>query len=280
MTPSSNQSNHEVFRCRDYELPLGKKTYIMGILNVTTDSFSDGGKYQDLERAVERAQQMVAEGADIIDIGGESTRPGFVPVDAEEEIRRVVPVIERLVVALKVPLSIDTTKVQVGRKALEAGAHIINDIWGLQREPELARVSAEFDAGVIVMHNNDSDVYEDIIADIAAFLRKSIAIARQAGIKESRILLDPGIGFGKTLQGNLETMRRLGELKALGFPVLLGPSRKSMIGKVLNLPVHERVEGTAAAVALGIAYGVDVVRVHDVQAMKRVAAMTDAMVRV
>lgn len=280
MTPSSNQPNHEVFHCRDYELPWGKKTYIMGILNVTTDSFSDGGKYQDLERAVERAQQMVAEGADIIDIGGESTRPGFVPVDAEEEIRRVVPVIERLVVALKVPLSIDTTKAQVGRKALEAGAHIINDIWGLQREPELARISAEFDAGVIVMHNNDSDVYEDIMADIAAFLRKSIAIARQAGIRESSILLDPGIGFGKTLQGNLETMRRLGELKALGFPVLLGPSRKSMIGKVLNLPVHERVEGTAAAVALGIAYGVDVVRVHDVQAMKRVAAMTDAMVRV
>ncbi|MDR2486055.1 MAG: dihydropteroate synthase [Treponema sp.] len=251
----------------------------MGILNVTADSFSDGGKYLDAEQATERAQQMLADGADIIDIGGESTRPGFIPVDAEEEIRRVIPVVERLIPVLKAPISVDTTKAAVAEQALAAGAHIINDIWGFQREPDLAEISAEYDAGVILMHNSDSGGYQDIIADIIAFLRKGFAIARKAGIKEERIVLDPGIGFGKDLSQNLEVMRRLKELQALGFPVLMGTSRKSMIGKVLNLPVHERMEGTAATVALSIAYGADFVRVHDVKEMKRVAAMTDAMVR-
>jgi dihydropteroate synthase len=268
-----------VFHCRNFNFPLGKKTYIMGILNVTPDSFSDGGKYFDAERAVERACAMVAEGVDIIDIGGESTRPGFYPVEAGEETRRVVSVVEKLARKLDIPLSIDTTKAPVARKALEAGAHIINDIWGLQKEPELARIAAEFDAGVIAMHNSNSDVYEDIMAGIITFLRKSAGVARQAGLRDENIVLDPGIGFGKTLEGNLETMRRLGELRVLGLPVLLGPSRKSMIGKVLDLPVDERIEGTAAAVAVGIACGVDFIRVHDVGQMRRVARMTDAIVR-
>jgi dihydropteroate synthase len=268
-----------VFHCREYELPLGSKTYIMGILNVTPDSFSDGGKHQDAAEAVDWARQMIEEGADIIDIGGESTRPGFIPLDAETEIQRVIPVVERLVADLKAPISIDTTKAAVAQKALEAGAHIINDIWGLQKDPQLASVSAAFDAGVILMHNSESGVYQDLMTDIITFLRTSLGIATGAGIKREHIALDPGIGFGKDLAQNLETMRRLRELQVLGLPILLGTSRKSMVGKVLNLSVQDRVEGTAATVALGIAYGADFVRVHDVRAMKRVAVMTDAIVR-
>jgi dihydropteroate synthase len=251
----------------------------MGILNVTPDSFSDGGKYQDLEAAVARAGRMVEEGADIIDLGGESTRPGFIPLDAETESRRIVPVVERLVQDFKVPVSIDTTKAAVAKRALEAGAHIINDIWGLQRDPDLATVSAAFDAGVLLMHNRDNCSYQDLMGDIIAFLCKSLEIAQGAGIKRENLALDPGIGFGKDLSQNLETLRRLQELQALGLPILLGTSRKSLVGKVLNLPVQDRVEGTAATVALGIAYGADFVRVHDVQAMKRVAVMADAVVR-
>ncbi|GMO32252.1 MAG: hypothetical protein Ta2F_08120 [Termitinemataceae bacterium] len=267
-----------VFHCRNFDLPLGKKTYIMGILNTTPDSFSDGGSHTDLEKAVERARRMVDEGVDIIDIGGESTRPGFTPVSAEEEIRRVVPLVQRIA-GLNVPLSIDTTKAAVARAALQAGAHIINDIWGLQREP-MAEICGEFDAGVIVMHNQDGDTYKkDIMWSIKDFLKTSVKIAKKGGIAANAIMLDPGIGFGKDLNGNLETMRRLAELKSLGYPILLGPSRKSMIGKVLNLPANERFEGTAAAVAVGIVYGSDVVRVHDTKEIKRVAVMTDAMVR-
>lgn len=268
------------FHCRQYTLPLGKKTYIMGILNVTVDSFSDGGNYLEVEQAVARAQRMIAEGADIIDIGGESTRPGFIPVDAEEEIRRVVPVLERLVPLIKTPISIDTTKPAVARKALEAGGHIINDIWGFQKEPDLARISGEFGAGVVIMHNSDTGVYQELMTDIISFLRESAAIARRGGIKDEQIILDPGIGFGKNVNQNLEVMRRLKELGRLDFPILMGTSRKSTIGKVLDLPVHERLEGTAATVALSIAYGADFVRVHDVKEMKRVAAMTDAIIRV
>ncbi|GHU39222.1 hypothetical protein FACS1894190_02910 [Spirochaetia bacterium] len=274
-------AQNKVFHCRNFDLPLGQKTYIMGILNTTPDSFSDGGSHTDIERAAARAQQMVDEGVDIIDIGGESTRPGFTPVSAEDEIRRVVPLVERLSATLKVPLSIDTTKAEVARKSLQAGAHIINDIWGLQRAPELASICGEFDAGVIVMHNQDGETYKkDIIESMKEFLKTSVRLAEKGGVAHNAIMLDPGIGFGKDLNGNLETMRRLAELQSMGLPVLLGPSRKSMIGKVLNLPVNDRLEGTAAAVAVGIVAGVDVVRVHDTKAMKRVAAMTDAMTRV
>jgi dihydropteroate synthase len=273
------KKNGGVFHCRTYEFPIGTRTYIMGILNVTPDSFSDGGKYQDPEAAVERAWQMVEEGADIIDIGGESTRPGFIPLEGETEIQRIVPVVERLARDMRVPISIDTTKATVAKRALEAGAHIINDIWGLQKDPDLAQVSGAFDAGVILMHNSDRCIYHDLMGDMVSFLCKSLEIAQAAGIKRENLALDPGIGFGKDLSQNLETLRRLKELQVLGLPILLGTSRKSLVGKVLNLPVPDRVEGTAATVALGITYGADFVRVHDVQAMKRVAVMTDAIVR-
>ena len=267
------------FHCRKYDLPLGKKTYVMGILNVTPDSFSDGGSYGNVEIAVRKALLMAADGADIIDIGGESTRPGYTPVTAEEEIQRVLPVISRLKAKLDVPVSIDTMKAAVAEKALAAGADIINDIWGLQKDPDMARVAAEYDAGVILMHNSDSAVYNDLMGDILKFLRESIKIAENAGIPWSNIVIDPGIGFAKNLAQNLEVMHKLEELQSLCCPVLLGTSRKSMIGGVLGLPADERIEGTAATVVLGIEKGVDFIRVHDVKEMARVSRMTDAIVR-
>lgn len=267
------------FECRGYSLPLGKKTYIMGILNVTPDSFSDGGRHNDKEKAIRKAKELVSNGADIIDIGGESTRPGFTPVSAEEEIARVIPVIEILSRELKVPISIDTTKSIVAEKALQAGAHIINDIWGLQKDPTIAEIAAKYDAGLIVMHNKDDCVYVDFMQEVMEFLKKSIEIATRAGIKPNHIAVDPGVGFGKTFEHNVEVMQKLNKLKELGFPILLGTSRKSLIGNILNLPVTERVEGTAATVALGIAQGADIVRVHDVMEMKRVAKVSDTIVR-
>ncbi len=267
------------FECGRYRLPIGKKTYIMGILNVTPDSFSDGGSYKSVDDAVNRAKEMIKEGAHIIDVGGESTRPGYTPVDVTEEIERVIPVIERLVKETDVPISVDTQKAPVAEKALQAGAHIVNDIWGLQGDPRMAEVVSKYGAAVIVMHNQDGTVYNDLMDDIAKFLKRSIEIAENSGIKSNSIMIDPGIGFGKTLEQNLEIMRRLSELKALGKPILLGTSRKSMIGKVLDLPVDKRIEGTAATVAIGIAGGADVVRVHDVKEMALVAKMSDAIIR-
>lgn len=269
----------EIFVCGKYRLPIGKRTYIMGILNVTPDSFSDGGQYIDIEAAVKKARQMVQDGADILDVGGESTRPGYTPVDAQDEINRVVPVIEKLAAELDVPISVDTSKATVAEKAFEAGAVILNDVWGLQRDPLMAGVVSRHHASVVVMHNQEEKQYRDVMGDIINFLQVSVEIAEKAGIPRDRIVVDPGIGFGKTLEHNLETMQRLRELDVLRLPVLLGTSRKSLIGNVLNTPVHERLEGTAATVALGIAYGVDIVRVHDVKEMARVARMTDAMVR-
>lgn len=269
----------EIFVCGKYRLPIGKRTYIMGILNVTPDSFSDGGQYIDIEAAVKKARQMVQDGADILDVGGESTRPGYTPVDAQDEINRVVPVIEKLAAELDVPISVDTSKATVAEKAFEAGAVILNDVWGLQRDPLMAGVVSRHHASVVVMHNQEEKQYRDVMGDIINFLQISVEIAEKAGIPRDRIVVDPGIGFGKTLEHNLETMQRLRELDVLRLPVLLGTSRKSLIGNVLNTPVHERLEGTAATVALGIAYGVDIVRVHDVKEMARVARMTDAMVR-
>lgn len=266
--------------CRGLKLPLGERTLIMGILNVTPDSFSDGGQFNDLERALAHARQMVAEGADIIDIGAESTRPGHEPVNEEEELRRLLPVLEALVQELKVPVSIDTYKSKVARAALETGAQIINDIWGFKKDPRLPEVVAGYPGvPVIIMHNQEGTAYRDLLGDLLKSLRESIKIAEDAGINDEQIVVDPGIGFGKDLEQNLEVMRRLEELKVLGLPVLLGTSRKSMIGKTLDLPVEQRVEGTAATVALGIAKGVELVRVHDVREMTRVARMTDAMVR-
>jgi dihydropteroate synthase len=253
----------------------------MGILNVTPDSFSDGGLHADVQTAVLHALTMKAEGAEIIDVGGESTRPGHHPVVEEEELERVIPVIRAIRAALpSVIISIDTYKANVAAAALAAGADMINDVWGMQRERNMAAVAAKYGAPVIVMHNQEEPVYHDLIHDLVAFFRRSIRMAVEAGLPPERIIIDPGFGFGKTPVQNLELLRRMSELKLLGRPILLGTSRKSTIGKVLgDLPPQERVEGTAATVAIGIQNGAEIVRVHDVQAMKRVAQMTDAIVR-
>ncbi|MDF2720160.1 MAG: dihydropteroate synthase [Paenibacillus sp.] len=278
--PSSAYFGRRVLRCRELELAIGERTLIMGILNVTPDSFSDGGRYDSVERAVRRAFAMVDEGADMVDIGGESTRPGFTKVSVEEEIDRVVPVIAALRQAgLQVPISIDTYKAEVAKAALEAGAHIVNDIWGFKENDEISAVAAAYECPVILMHNRKNAEYSRFTAEVLDDLRESVEIARNSGIKEDQIILDPGIGFGKTYEHNLLLMNRLHRVSELGYPVLLGTSRKSMIRSTLNVTPEDAVEGTAATVALGIAQGCSIMRVHDVKAMKRVAAMTDAMIR-
>jgi dihydropteroate synthase len=267
-------------RCRDLSLTIGERTLIMGILNVTPDSFSDGGKFNQIDVAVAHAREMVSEGADIIDIGGESTRPQTwdeAALSAEEELLRIMPVLERLLRDVDVPISVDTYKAETARTALEAGAHIINDIWGFQRDPDLGKVSASYDVPVILMHNQDGTEYQNLMGDVARSLRQSVKIAEDAGVRPEQIIIDPGIGFGKTTGQNLVVLRRLDELRSLGKPILLGTSRKSVVGNTLNLPVDQRLEGTAATVAWGIANGADIVRVHDVREMSRVVRMTDAI---
>nr|WP_109690565.1 dihydropteroate synthase [Tumebacillus permanentifrigoris] len=252
----------------------------MGILNVTPDSFSDGGRWSEVDLALEHAREMVAAGADILDIGGESTRPGHDPVSADEEIARVVPVIQRLAQELPgVPISIDTYKASVARAAVQAGAHLVNDVWGLRADPEMAKTCAELDVPVILMHNRETPHETDVLPNTLRELRECVELAHLAGIRDEQIWLDPGIGFGKTYEQNLYVMQQLDAICNLGYPVLLGTSRKSMIGNTLHLPVEDRVEGTAATVALGIAKGVEMIRVHDIQQMARIARMTDAMVR-
>jgi len=266
-------------RCGKSEFVWGSRTYIMGILNATPDSFSGDGLAGDVQGAVERAKRMEAEGADIIDIGGESTRPGHALVEIQEELRRVIPVVEAVAATVTVPISIDTMKSDVAAAALRAGATMVNDVWGLTRDSRMAHVAAHAGAAVVVMHNQEGTRYQDLLGEIAAGLRKSIQIAVLAGIAEERIILDPGIGFGKTAEQNLEVLRQLEALQSLECPLLVGTSRKSTIGLVLGLPVEERLEGTAATVALAIAKGADIVRVHDVKEMTRVARMSDAIVR-
>jgi dihydropteroate synthase len=251
----------------------------MGIVNVTPDSFSDGGQFSDPDRAVEHALQLVADGADIIDVGGESTRPGHVPVSADDELRRVLPVVERLAARCQAPISIDTTKPGVAAASLAAGARILNDQRGLLADHEMAEIAAANGAIVVAMHNRRSPEFGDTMADIIAGLERSLERADDAGLGRSRVIIDPGFGFGKTPAQNLEVLRRLAELKALERPILIGTSRKSMIGNVLGSAADDRVDGTAATVALGVAFGADIVRVHDVRAMTRVAQMTDAVVR-
>ncbi len=267
-------------KCGKHIIKLSTKTYIMGILNVTPDSFSDGGNYIEVEKAVERAKRMVAEGADIIDIGGESTRPGAKEVTAEEEIKRVLPIVKKLVKEVAVPISVDTYKAEVAEEVLKEGAHMINDVWGLQRDSNMAAVVAKYDVPVVIMHNNKNTEYKkDIMEEISDFLKRSIETARKAGINNEQIILDPGIGFGKNPEQNMEVMYRLGELNSLGYPILLGTSRKSMIGKILSLPPEERVEGTLATSVMGIMQGVDIIRVHDIVQNLRTAMVVDAVVR-
>lgn len=265
--------------CRDVVFEWGSRTYVMGIINVTPDSFSLDGLGYDVEAAVEQASRFVAEGADILDVGGESTRPGHKPVPLDEELRRVLPVVEALAREFSVPISIDTYKAEVARRAVAAGATMVNDVWGLRADPDMAEAVAAAGVPVVLMHNQDDTEYRNLMDDLIDSLGESVDRALRAGVKWENIIVDPGIGFGKTWQHNLEVLARLAELKSLGRPILLGTSRKSTIGRVLDLPVQDRLEGTAATVALGIAHGADIVRVHDVKEMVRVSRMADAMVR-
>ncbi len=286
-------------RVRHHTFVWGSRTYIMGIINATPDSFSGDGLLAAegdwVEAAVRQGLRFVEEGADILDVGGESTRPGAQPVDAAEEMRRVLPVIRALREHTDVPISIDTYKAEVAAAALDAGADIVNDVWGLRMDPEMAPLVAQRQVPVILMHNRSRPKnalqearlggryvgieYDNLIEDIKRELLESVALAHAAGIPDEHIILDPGIGFGKTVEQNLELIDRLDEIAALGYPLLVGPSRKSFIGYTLNLPPDQRVEGTAAAVAICIDRGADIVRVHDVRYMVRVARMTDAIVR-
>lgn len=268
-----------VTKCGSLSIEWGKRTYIMGILNVTPDSFSGDGVRNDVGLALEQALRFQNDGADIIDVGGESTRPGSIPVDLDEERRRVIPVVRSLVSKLSIPISVDTYKPRLAEEAIGAGAAMINDIWGLKHDISMASVVSHSNVPVILMHNQDGVEYSDLIPDVIDSLSKSIECAIDSGIREENIILDPGIGFGKTPSQNLQLIRRLGEIKAMGFPVLIGTSRKSTLGLVLDLPVDDRLEGTAATVAISIANGVDIVRVHDVREMKRVSLMSDAIVR-
>ncbi|ANS76354.1 dihydropteroate synthase [Paenibacillus yonginensis] len=266
------------YDCGPASFELGSRTLVMGILNATPDSFSDGGRYQEAEQAAAHALEMIRDGADIIDIGGESTRPGHESVSMEEELRRVIPVVEAVHrAAPHSPISVDTYKAEVARQSLLAGAHIINDIWGFKQDPLMAKVAAEFGCPVILMHNRDNMDYNSLIEDMMADLKESVDLALQAGVRQEQIILDPGIGFAKTYAHNLEAMRSLDKLMELGYPLLLGTSRKRFIRTALDVSVEQTVMGTAATVALGIAQGCQIVRVHDVKEIKQTAAMCDAM---
>lgn len=263
--------------CGPYELPLENKTLIMGILNVTPDSFSDGGKYNEAERAIMRARELVEHGADILDIGGESTRPGAEKVSLEMELERVIPIIKAISKEVQVPISIDTYKAEVAKQAIQAGAHIINDVWGAKGDPDMPAVAAELQVPIILMQNRKERNYQQLIPDMISDLFDSITLVKRAGVKDENIILDPGIGFAKTFEDNLNVMQQLEHFHTLGYPLLLGTSRKRFIGHVLDLPAEERMEGTGATVCLGIQKGCQIVRVHDVKQIARMAKMMDAM---
>ncbi|MBU5266122.1 dihydropteroate synthase [Virgibacillus proomii] len=259
---------------------LTDRTHIMGILNVTPDSFSDGGHYNTVEKAVEQAMKLEKDGADIIDIGGESTRPNHQPVSQEEEIARVIPVIEAIKDKVTIPISIDTYKAKTAQAALEAGADIINDIWGAKREPEIAEVARDHQAPIILMHNQKDRKYKNLIADMLSDLKASIDIALSAGVSRENILIDPGIGFAKTMEDNLVVMNRLEEFQQLGYPLLLATSRKRFIGHILDVPAEQRDIGTGATTCMGIMKGAQIFRVHDVKTNVQLAKMMDAMLHV
>ena len=280
-------ANLEIFQiqCGSKILDLSSRTHIMGILNVTPDSFSDGGKFLQPGQAIEHGIQMVEDGADIIDIGAESTRPGAEPVSVDEELRRIIPIVEGLLKQVDVPISVDSYKSSVAETALKAGAQMINDISGLRFDPQMRHVIAEYRVPVIIMHikgeprnMQQNPHYDDLMGEIYGYLAESIQLAEAAGIKREKIIVDPGIGFGKRLMDNYEILRRLDEFQGLGCPVLIGPSRKSFIGRVLDLPPDQRLEGTIAAVAIGIQHGAHIVRVHDVKEISRACRIIDLLV--
>lgn len=260
-------------------LDLNNRTYIMGILNATPDSFSDGGKFNEVEKAVARAKQLVEDGADIIDIGGESTRPGAELVTEEDEINRVVPIIKAIKNELDVVISIDTYKSKTAEAAILAGADMINDVWGFKKDKDMAKIAGKYNVPCILMHNREPKSYTNLMEDVLEDLKISINIALENGVKKENIILDPGIGFAKTYEENLMVMNNVERLKELGYPVLLGTSRKSMIGLTLNLPSDERIEGTVATTVMGIMKGCKIIRVHDVLENKRAAVMTDKIIR-
>ena len=273
-------------KCRGKSLTLGDRTHVMGILNVTPDSFSDGGCYLDVQRAVAHTRLMVEEGATLVDVGGESSRPGASPVSIAEELARVLPVIRAIVDTVDVLISVDTYKAEVARQALAAGAHLVNDITALRGDTAMASVVASMEAGLILMHMKgtprtmqQAPHYDDVVSEVRASLAASVRTAEEQGVSAERIIIDPGIGFGKTSEHNLELLKRLSEFRSLNKPLLIGTSRKSFIGNILGLPTSERVEGTAATVCWAIAQGADIVRVHDVKANVRAALMTDALYR-
>ena len=261
------------------EFALKERTYVMGILNVTPDSFSDGGKFNEVDAALKRVKEMIEEGADIIDVGGEPTRPNFEVVKEEEEIKRVVPIIRAIKENFDIPVSIDTYKSKTAEAAIEAGADVINDIWGFKKDKDMAKVAAKYNVLCILMHNREKKEYNDLMKDVVFDLVESINIALNAGVSRENIILDPGIGFAKTLNENLIVMNNLEKIKDLGYPVLLATSRKSMIGLTLDEPVDQRVEGTIATTVLGITKGCEFVRVHDIRENKRACVMTDAMLK-
>lgn len=261
-------------------LTVGERTLVMGVLNYTPDSFSDGGKWNNADTALKHMEEMVADGADIIDIGAESSRPGFTPISADEEIARLETILPRLVAACPVPVSVDTYKARTADYAMQTGAHIMNDIWGLQYAPEpgeMAAVAAKYGVPVVVMHNQDGTEYKDIIGEMKQFFIRSAIIADKAGMRQDQIITDPGIGFGKTFEQNVYVMKHLQELTELPYPMLLGTSRKGFIGKILDLPVTERMEGTGATCVAGILAGCSIVRVHDVKPIVRMCRMADAL---
>lgn len=268
-----------IYRFGETELDFRTETIVMGILNVTPDSFSDGGKYGEIDAALKRAAEMIRDGAKIIDIGGESTRPGHAPVSLEEEMERTAPVVEALVRELGCVVSIDTYKADVAEAALQAGASIVNDVWGAKREPRIAEVAAAYNAPIILMQNREIAEYEHpFMEDMLADLQESVDIALNAGVPNEHIWLDPGIGFAKSLKQNVLAMQGLQRISEMGYPVLLGTSRKSMIGKILDLPVEERLEGTGATVCFGVEHGCHIMRVHDVKEVSRMVRMMDVLV--
>ena len=253
------------------------RTYIMGILNVTPDSFSDGGKFNQMDAALYHAEEMIRDGADIVDVGGESTRPGHTVISDDEEISRVAPVIEAIKSRFDIPVSIDTYKGKVTEAALKAGADLVNDIWGFKFDHKVAELTAQYGAACCLMHNRSEPTYQDYLNDVVSDLKECVRIAKDVGISDDKIILDPGVGFGKTYQMNLEIINHVDVLHSLGFPILLGTSRKSVIGQTLNLPTDQRVEGTLATTAVGVLKGCAFVRVHDIKENKRVIQMTEAI---
>jgi dihydropteroate synthase len=280
------ETSEGFLRFKSKSLNLSSRTHLMGVLNVTPDSFSDGGRFFKVEEAIRRGIELAEEGVDIIDIGGESTRPGSDPVPLEEELRRVIPIIQELTKRTDIPISIDTYKSKVAKEALDSGASMVNDISALRFDPEMKRILADYKVPVALMHikgtpknMQDNPYYHNVVEEIKTYLKDSIKMAKDAGIEENKIIIDPGIGFGKTLQDNLKILKNLKEFKSLGKPLLIGVSRKSFIGKILDLPVNERLEGSLAALVVSLMNGAHILRVHDVKESKRVARLVDSILK-